>query len=102
MFGSSAQAGAGFALWLDENVLQRLWRWTEPLRDYFNYDWKLGNFVFSISTLLIGALVLVVSFVISRYLRAFIEGRMARPKYIDPGVPFPVLRLLPPPVVHLG
>src|ERR1041384_3318571 len=96
MFGSSARVTFGFALWqADENVLQRLWRWTAPLRDYFNFNWKLGNFVFSISTLLIGALVLVVSFVISRYLRAFIEGRMARHKYIDPGVQFTVLRLLP-------
>ena len=93
MFGCSA--GAGLALWQqDENVLQRLWRWTEPLRDYFNFNWKLGNFVFSISTLLIGALVLVMAFVLSRYLRAFIESRMARHKYIDPGVQFTVLRLV--------
>src|ERR1044072_2663563 len=102
MFGSSAQTGVGFALWLDENVLQRLWRWTEPLRDYFNFNWKLGNFVFSISTLLIGALVLVMAFVISRYLRAFIEGRMARHKYIDPGVQFTVLRLVHYVVVTIG
>ena len=53
MMGSSLSAVFGFALWQqDENVLQRLWRWTAPLRDYFNFNWKLGNFVFSISTLL--------------------------------------------------
>jgi small-conductance mechanosensitive channel len=101
MFGCSA--GAGLALWQqDENVLQRLWRWTEPLRDYFNFNWKLGNFVFSISTLLIGALVLVMAFVLSRYLRAFIESRMARHKYIDPGVQFTVLRLVHYFVVTVG
>lgn len=103
MFGSLASADLGFALWQqDEGVLQRLWRWTAPLRDYFNFDWKLGNFVFSISTLLIGALVLVVSFIISRYLRAFIESRMARHKYIDPGVQFTVLRLVHYVVVTIG
>ena len=103
MLEGSARAGVGFALWQqDEGVLQRLWRWTEPLRDYFNFDWKLGNFVFSISTLLIGALVLIVSFVVSRYLRAFIEGRMARHKYIDPGVQFTVLRLVHYVVVTIG
>src|ERR1043165_8492792 len=95
MLEGSARVTFGFALWQqDEGVLQRLWRWTAPLRDYFNFNWKLGNFLFSISTLLIGALVLAAAFVVSRYLRAFIEGRMARHKYIDPGVQFTVLRLV--------
>src|SRR5919199_5734894 len=93
----------GFALWQqDENVLQRLWRWTGPLRDYFNFKWELGNFVFSISTLLIGALVMLLAVVVSRYLRAFIEARMARHKYIDPGVQFTVLRLVHYVVISIG
>jgi len=101
--GSSLSAVFGFALWQqDENVLQRLWRWTAPLRDYFNFNWKLGNFVFSISTLLIGGLVMLLAVVVSRYLRAFIEGRMARHKYIDPGVQFTVLRLVHYVVITIG
>ena len=103
MMGSSLSAVFGFALWQqDENVLQRLWRWTAPLRDYFNFNWKLGNFVFSISTLLIGGLVMLLAVVVSRYLRAFIEGRMARHKYIDPGVQFTVLRLVHYVVITIG
>src|SRR5918911_2083379 len=94
MVSGLARAALVVALWQqDENVLQRLWRWTAPLRDYFNFKWELGNFVFSISTLLIGALVMLLAVIVSRYLRAFIEARMARHKYIDPGVQFTVLRL---------
>jgi potassium efflux system protein len=97
MFGSLLflTARAGLALWqADENVLQRLWRWIEPLRAYINFKWELGNFVFSPSSLLIGVLVLLVAVVVSRYLRSFIERRMARHKHIDPGVQFTVLRLV--------
>src|SRR5436305_3805856 len=103
MVRGSAHATFGFALWQqDEGVLRRLWRWTAPLRDYINFDWKLGDFVFSISTLVIGALVLVAAFAVSRYLRAFIERRMAGHKYIDPGVQFTVLRLVHYVVVAVG
>ena len=103
MVSGLARAAFVVALWQqDENVLQRLWRWTAPLRDYFNFNWKLGNFVFSISTLLIGALVMLLAVVVSRYLRAFIEGRMARHKYIDPGVQYTVLRLVHYVVITVG
>jgi len=103
MVGGLARVTFGFALWQqDENVLQRLWRWTAPLRDYVNFDWKLGNFVFSPSSLLIGALVMLLAVVVSRYLRAFIEGRMARHKFIDPGVQFTVLRLVHYVVITIG
>src|SRR5438105_15287301 len=91
------------ALWqADENVLQRLWRWTGPLRAYVNAKWELGNFVFSISSLIIGALALLAAVLFSRYLRAFIERRMARHKYLDPGVQFTILRLVHYVVITIG
>ena len=102
MFVGLARAAFAFALWQDENVLQRLWRWTAPLRDYINFPWRLGNFNFSASTLIEGALVMILAVVVSRYLRAFIEGRMARHKYIDPGVQYTVLRLVHYVVITIG
>jgi len=91
------------ALWqADENVLQRLWRWTGPLRGYVNAKWELGNFVFSISSLIIGALALLAAVLVSRYLRAFVERRMARHKYLDPGVQFTILRLVHYVVITIG
>jgi len=92
LFGTPA---AGFALlWQDENALQRLWRMTEPLRYYVNYTWKVGNFPFSIASLVLGLFVLLLAAVVSRYLRAFIERRMERHKHLDPGVQFTILRLV--------
>ncbi len=87
-------AGILLVLWQEENVLQRLWRLTEPLRHYINFKWELGNFVFSIATLTLGLLVLFAAFVFSRYLRRFVEARMAHHKHLDPGVQFTILRLV--------
>ena len=85
------------AAWLwqgDENVLQRLWRLSEPLRFYVNYTWKVGNFPFSIASLTFGLLIIIVAVFVSRYLRGFVERRMSRHKHLDPGVQFTILRLV--------
>ncbi len=89
-------------LWQEENVLQRLWRWTEPVRHYVNFKWELGNFVFSIATLAFGLFVLLAAFVFSRYLRRFVESRMAHHKHLDPGVQFTILRLIHYFIVAVG
>ena len=86
-----------FAAWLwqgDENVLQRLWRLSEPLRFYANYTWKVGNFPFSIASLAFGLVIVIIAVLVSRYLRGFIERRMSRHKHLDPGVQFTILRLV--------
>jgi len=77
----------------DDNVLERLWRWTEPVRHYVNFRWRIGNFVFSAATLAIGLAVLFVAIVFSRYLRAFIEARLTA-HHVDPGLQYTVLRLV--------
>jgi potassium-dependent mechanosensitive channel len=83
------------ALWQqDENLVQRLWRLTEPLRRYINFKWELGNFVFSFATLAFGLFVIFTAIFVSRYLRAFIERRMSRNKFLDAGVQFTILRLV--------
>jgi small-conductance mechanosensitive channel len=100
LFGISATF---VALWQqDENVLERLWRMTEPLRHYINFKWELGNFVFSIATLVFGLFVILGAFGVSRYLRAFIEQRMARHKRLDPGVQFTILRLVHYSIITIG
>ncbi len=82
------------ALWQpDESVVGRLWGWTEPVRHYINYPWKLGNLVFSAATLALGLAVLVIAILVSRYLRAFVGGRMEKRK-LDPGMQYTVLRVV--------
>ena len=86
---------AAAALWQgDENVLQRLWRLSEPLRFYVNYTWKVGNFPFSIASLAFGLVIVLAAVFVSRYLRGFVERRMAHHKHLDPGVQFTILRLV--------
>jgi small-conductance mechanosensitive channel len=89
-------------LWQGENVLQRLWRLSEPVRYWINYTWKVGNFPFSIATLTLALLVLLAAVVFSRYLRRFIERRMAHHKHLDPGVQFTILRLVHYVVIAVG
>jgi small-conductance mechanosensitive channel len=91
------------AMWQEgENVLQRLWRWTLPVRDYFNFKWELGNFVFSVSSLVLGLTVFLLSFALSRYLRGFLERRMQAHPHLDPGVQFTILRLVNYIVILVG
>lgn len=85
------------AAWLwqgDENVLQRLWRMSEPLRFYVNYTWKVGNFPFSIASLTLGLFIVIAAVLVSRYLRGFVERRMSRHKHLDAGLQFTILRLV--------
>ena len=85
------------AAWLwqgDENVLQKLWRLSEPLRFYVNYTWKVGNFPFSIASLTLGLFIVIVAVLVSRYLRGFVERRMSRHKHLDAGLQFTILRLV--------
>lgn len=99
LFGVSAFV----ALWQqDDNLLRRLWRLTEPVRHYINFKWELGNFVFSIATLAFGLFVLLAAIFVSRYLRAFIERRMARNQHLDPGVQFTILRLIHYFIITIG
>jgi small-conductance mechanosensitive channel len=86
----------------DENVLQRLWRWSEPVRFYINYTWKVGNFPFSIASLAFGLVIVVAAVLVSRYLRSFVERRMSRHKHLDPGVQFTILRLVHYLIMTLG
>ena len=76
-------------------LLERLW-------GYINHTWRIGNFPFSIATLAMGLLALVFAVLFSRYLRAFIERRMAAHKHLDPGVQFTILRLVHYFVVAVG
>ncbi|HYY98338.1 MAG TPA: mechanosensitive ion channel domain-containing protein, partial [Pyrinomonadaceae bacterium] len=63
-------------------------------RFYVNYTWKVGNFPFSIASLAFGLVIVFAAVLVSRYLRGFVERRMARHKHLDPGVQFTILRLV--------
>lgn len=91
-----------FGLWQGENVLERLWRLSAPVRYWVNYKWAVGDFPFSIATLTLGLLAIIFAVLCSRYLRSFIERRMASHKHLDPGVQFTILRLVHYFVITVG
>jgi potassium-dependent mechanosensitive channel len=103
----SAFLGSGvWAAWLWQEVaaapgqqrvtlLERLW-------GYVNHTWTVGNFPFSVATLTLGLLAMVFAVLVSRYLRGFIERRMATHKHLDPGVQFTILRLVHYFVIAVG
>jgi potassium efflux system protein len=92
-------------LWLQEAVPppapQRM-TLPERLWSYVNHTWTVGNFPFSVATLTLGLLAMVFAVIVSRYLRRFIERRMASHKHLDPGVQFTILRLVHYFVIAVG
>jgi potassium-dependent mechanosensitive channel len=99
----SAASGWGAALRQDGgNTLEGLWRWTEPVRGYLNQKWVFGNFTFSVSSLLVGAGIVLAALLVSRYLRAFLERRFAAHPHLDPGVQYTILRLVKYLIVVVG
>lgn len=82
-------------LWQDQQAAQTgyvsVW---ERIWHYIDYDFKVGKIVLSVSSLVQGAVVLLLAIIVSRYLRSFIERRMAGRKHIDPGIQYTVLRLV--------
>ena len=88
---------AGFGLWLQDgqNYLKQLW-------SYINHRFTIGNFEISLTSLVFGILALLIAFVVSRSLRAFLQRRMEGHKRIDAGLQYTLLRLLHYIVVAIG
>lgn len=87
----------------DENVLQRLWRWTEPVRAYINQKWTLGGKLeFSFMSIALGVGLLLAAMLVSRWMRMFLERRMAAHPHLDPGIQYTVLRLLHYVIITVG
>jgi small-conductance mechanosensitive channel len=68
-------------------LLRRVWT------DYIDHTFKFGNFQVSALTLFEGVAVLVVAYVVSRYLRRFLARHFEHSRRLDPGLQYTVLRL---------
>ncbi|HEX5707469.1 MAG TPA: mechanosensitive ion channel domain-containing protein [Pyrinomonadaceae bacterium] len=88
-----------------ENVLERLARWTEPLRAYINYKWRLADFEFSVASMLVGLFIFLIALLLARRLRTLVERRMQAQhtqKRLDPGLQYAVLRLVNYVIIVVG
>ena len=75
-------------LWQDSaSVIARVW-------SYLTQTFTFGRITVSVSSVLIGVLVLTATIVIARYLSGFIEGRLQLRSHIDPGLRYTICRLV--------
>ena len=70
---------------------------------YVNKPLMIGDTLkISLATLAIGIIILLVSIIISRWLRAFMERRLAKHPNLDPGIQYTILRLIHYAIITVG
>ena len=78
-----------------ERFIGRIWA-------YLTQTFTFGRITVSISSVMVGLIVFIVTVVIARYLSRFVDGRMARRRHIDPGLRYTICRLIRYVVVIVG
>jgi small-conductance mechanosensitive channel len=87
---------ASMFVWQDTgSLLQRTW-------SYVNYKFTLGNLQVSLTSLLIGLALLILTLVISRTISSLLDRRLEKQKHIDPGLRYTIARLLRLSLVTIG
>lgn len=75
------------AFWIQASAsLRRVW-------DFVNYKFQVGNTPVSLSRLLLGILVMIVTIIIARSVSALIQRRFALRSHLDPGLRYTIARL---------
>jgi potassium-dependent mechanosensitive channel len=72
------------------------------LLDFLTRQFTFGRIIVSISSVIIGALVFVVTILIARYSSTFFDRRIARREHIDPGLRYTICRLIRYVVITIG
>lgn len=87
----------GVWLWLQDgpNVLARIW-------SYANQKFTIGNITISVTSLAIGVGIFLLALVISRALQSYLQRRMERRGYIDPGIRYTIFRLAHYLIISIG
>ena len=67
-------------------TLRRRW-------DLINYKFQVGNIAVSLSSLLLGLLVMIITIIIARSVSALIQRRFALRSHLDPGLRYTIARL---------
>ena len=83
-------------LWQDSTgFLARVW-------SYLTKQFTFGQITVSISSVIVGVLVFIVTIAVARYLSAFVERRIARRQHIDPGLRYTICRLIRYVIITVG
>jgi potassium efflux system protein len=93
---TSLQFFAAAFLWQDQSgPFWRAW-------DYINKTYAFGRIEISVATLVQGLILLAIALIVSRWLSALLERRIAKRAQIDPGIGYTIGRLTKYLVVALG
>ena len=87
-------------------VVAALWReWMEVFADvweFINRKFTLGRITVSISSFVIGVLVLILTLALARFLSSFVDKRLRLRSHIDPGLRYTICRLIRYCVITVG
>lgn len=78
-----------------KEILNRIWHLLDDLH-------KIGNLWVSVTTLIEGLLIIVVALLLSRTVSAFLQRRIAKRAYLDPGLSYTLGRLAQYLIITLG
>jgi len=93
---------------LFSNTIASLFAWQDTgsllqrTLSYVNYKFTLGNLQVSLTSLLIGVALLILTLVISRTISSLLDRRLEKQKHIDPGLRYTIARLLRLSLVTIG
>jgi len=91
--GNVSPAFTLFANWKD--ILRRVWH-------YLNDPHNIGNLQVSVTTLVEGLVIFAIAWFLSRTVSAFLQRRIAKRAYIDPGLQYTLGRLTQYLILTLG
>jgi small-conductance mechanosensitive channel len=77
------------------NIVRRVWSW-------IRYEFTFGRITVSASSLVIGLVVLILTFTIARMVTSLLDRRLAKRKHIDPGLRYTFSRLVRYIVITVG
>ena len=84
------------SMWQDSaSLIARVWA-------YLTQSFTFGRITVSISSVLVGALVLTFTLILARYLSAFVDGRLKLRSHIDAGLRYTISRLIRYIVITVG
>ena len=87
--------GVASVLQESDRLIGRIWT-------YLTQPFTFGRITVSISSVIMGLLVFIVTIAVARYLSSFINGRMERRRHIDPGLRYTICRLIRYIVITVG
>jgi potassium-dependent mechanosensitive channel len=97
MYWITDQKAVTLALWQNKpSVFQHIWT------SYLNRQFTFGNITVSLTSLVIGILVVVVTLFVSRTASSLLDRRLQKRRHIDPGLRYTIARVAKYIVVTIG